>query len=348
MKLDLSALLGNGRGDAIVVAGVRVGDAAADIDRAALTGAEDEGHNEPRTYTRGTVYRSGPDGAQVEIPLAERVGGALQRGGWLRCGEIALRVVNGRIERIFVRGPSLASLEIRCEDDIARRFGPAGGHERQLGWRLHHYPDRNLVVAWDCRNTCLEHVALGPDSWSEERLGARNLLYELLGAFERLRLSDSEPADGSARVRHQRIAALARALELGTVSGLVNGEFLEGELSKERQAVIAEIAARGPRPELSRPAPADWLFSSLLRYRGDVYRVIHATSGWLECSDPALLGMIATQNRLGAQIADLMVDVDRWLCLLMDPAERTFELKELIARHGWPDVDLHSIEMDEY
>lgn len=61
----------------------------------------------------------------------------------------------------------------------------------------------------------------------------------------------------------------------------------------------------------------------------------------------ALLGLIETQNQFGAQLTAMMVDVDRWLCTLMDPAQRTFELKELIARHGWPDVDLREIEMDE-
>jgi hypothetical protein len=31
----------------------------------------------------------------------------------------------------------------------------------------------------------------------------------------------------------------------------------------------------------------------------------------------------------------------------MDPAGRTFELRELISRHGWPDVDLRQLELDE-
>jgi hypothetical protein len=74
---------------------------------------------------------------------------------------------------------------------------------------------------------------------------------------------------------------------------------------------------------------------------------VHATSGWLECGDPALLGMITTQDRLAGQIEAPMADVDRWLCTLMAPDHRTFELRELIAHHAWPDVDVHSIEMDE-
>jgi len=92
------------------------------------------------------------------------------------------------------------------------------------------------------------------------------------------------------------------------------------------------------------------LFHDLLVYRNDVRRVVHATSGWILCSDPVLLGMIAKQDQLGHQIEPLMTEVDRWLCTLMDPDHRTFRLRDLIAHHGWPDVDLRtleSMEMDE-
>jgi hypothetical protein len=312
MRVDLSALLRHGHGDAIAVAGVHAGDAAASIDRGLLTAAEDDAPDELRTYAGASVYRHGPDGTQAELPLAERVDAVLQRGGWLHSGEIALRVTQGRIERIVVRGPSLASLKILREDHIARRLGPASGHERELEWRLHHYPDRNLVVAWHSRDGYLEHVVLGPDPWREPRLGTEDLLSELLGAFEALRPHGSEPPPGSARVRYRRIAALARAFELGTIPELMTGKL-----------------------------------SSLLHYRADLERVAHATPDWPEHGDPAWLGLVATQRRLGAQIAEMLIDIDRWLCLLMDPAQRTFELKELIASHGWPDVDLRVIERDE-
>jgi len=92
------------------------------------------------------------------------------------------------------------------------------------------------------------------------------------------------------------------------------------------------------------------LFHDLLVYRNDVRRVVDATSGWMICSDPVFLGMIAKQNQLGHQIEPLMTEVDRRLCTLMDPDHRTFRLRDLIAHHGWPDVDLRtleSMEMDE-
>lgn len=355
MAIDLSPLRRGERGEAIRVAGVRVGDPAAGVERRALTGAEEAEPGEPRTYSNGTVYRRRPDGTLVEVPLAERIDATLQGGGVLRCGEIALRVGGGVIERIFVRGPSLASLGIAREEDIAARFGPAAGREHlSLGWRIHHYPDRGLAIAWHEAEGRVEHLRLGAEPWHEPRLGAKELLAEVLSGFHALAgAHDGERLEGSARVRYQRVAALARALGLGDVPDLMRGQFLDGELDAGRRAVLAEVAARGPRrdgpfrelPLRDRSASA--LFHHLLLYRNDVERVVRATSGWLECSDPALLGMIVTQNELGARIEALMADVDRWLCALMDPEGRTFELRELVARHGWPDVNLEALEIEE-
>jgi hypothetical protein len=237
MVIDLSPLLRGERGEGIRVAGVRVGDAAAGVERGVLTGAEEDAPGEPRTYSDGTVYRTRPDGTLVEIPLAERVEATLQRGGFLRCGEIALRVGGGVIERLFVRGPSLASLGIEREEDITARFGPAAGCEHSvLGWRLHHYPERGLAIAWHENERRVEHLRLGADPWREPRLGAKELLSEVLRAFDALSgAGDTEPPEGSARVRHRRVAALARAFGLGGVPDLLRGRFLDVDLDPARR-----------------------------------------------------------------------------------------------------------------
>lgn len=126
-----------------------------------------------------------------------------------------------------------------------------------------------------------------------------------------------------------------------------------GQSRDRHEAALGQDHRRqwGPRDDATSGIHADEvLFSHLLDYRNDVRRVVRATSGWLVCSDHALLGMIATQNQLGRQIEALMLDVDRWLCTLMDPDRRTFSIRELIAHHGWPDVDLRflvSMEADE-
>jgi hypothetical protein len=354
--IDLSPLLSGARGDAVLVAGVRVGEAARNIDRDVVTDSQQGEPGELRPTDRD-AFHVGPYRSAVERSVRERrkrFEATLSRGGFIRCDEITLSVKDSLIARIIVRGPSLASLGLAREEDIADRFGAAAGQEVESGRRLHHYPARDLAIAWDLREDRIEYVVLG-NRWGEPQLGAENLLAEILHAFNILeRTNWAEPPDGSARIRYRRIAALSRALGLGAVTDVVNGTFLKGDLDAKRCALLKEIAAR--RALRSTRTATHWhaariVFERLLAYRNDVRRVVHATSGWLLCSNHVLLGMIATQNQLGRQIEALMVDVDRWLCTLMDPDRRMFGLRDLIVHHGWPDVDdrtLVEMEMGEF
>ncbi len=295
------------------------------------------------------MFRKNADGELVEVPLAERIDGVLQRGGFLRCGEVAIRVKGGFVDAIFVRGPALTTLGIEVEADIERRLGACAGVRWSSGQRELNFPERRVVVVWDPKAGRIEHVALANASWQEPRLGARDLLCELLLSCSHglARHAWNEPSEpGSLRIRHQRASALVRALDLGSIANVVSGEFLEGPLSAERTEVLAEIASVGPSPGRA-PRAAPMLFTGLLGYRRDIEVVIRATSGWLECSDAALLAMITTQNRIAAAVKKLMVDVERWICALLDPRERTFELRTLIAQHGWPDVDVIDLEREE-
>jgi hypothetical protein len=345
VTVDLSPLLRGARGETIRVAGVCVGDPAENVDRASLTGAEDRGDG-PRIYKDGSVYRQGPGGDHVEIPLVERVDATIRIGGVLRMGGVALSVAGGVIDRIFVRGPSLETLRIATEDDIERVFGPAEGKHWLLGQRHHYYPARGFDVAWDARTERVEHVALGARPWTEPRIGAPELVEELL-ALGVAAARGPEPKGGPERARHQRVAALARALGVGSAADVADGVFLDEPLSTGRRAVLEELLQRSRFARPYRDSSARTVFAMLLGYREGVRRVVQATSGWLECSDGALLGMIVTQNQIGGRIEELMVDVDRWLRTLIDPDGRTFEVRELIATYGWPDVDLWQLEADE-
>jgi hypothetical protein len=91
MVVDLTPLLRGVRGDAFRIAGVVVGDRAANVDRAALTGAQATAFLVGQIYGDDTVFRTGPDGAKIELPLAERIAAVIENGGRLRSGEIELR-----------------------------------------------------------------------------------------------------------------------------------------------------------------------------------------------------------------------------------------------------------------
>jgi hypothetical protein len=111
--------------------------------------------------------------------------------------------------------------------------------------------------------------------------------------------------------------------------------------------VIDELVGARRTHQVKRPRSAQTLFVYMLGYRRDAERLIHASDGWLECSDPALRGLITAEVRIGERIRELMVDVDRWLRTLIDPSGMTLERRELIARYRWPDVDVRDLELDE-
>lgn len=342
-RLDLRPLLGLAtRGDAVAVLGVRVGEPATKVERARLDDAE---LTEP--IHEGHAYRASDDDLRAR-PLAERVARVCEGTGWLRGEGCALRVERGLIARIFVRGAALSTLEIDREADVRRCFGAPDGIERTCGAVAHHYPARALVVSWSAREGRLEHVALGPDSWKEPRYGARELLTELLVHWRDLKAHRfEEPAEGSIRARFHRLSALARALELGALKDVTQGAFTRREPARYA-ALLEDVARRGYRPrDAVRPHTADTLYRFLLDYRVDVERVLGATRGWLECSDPALLGMIATQTAIARSLREAIEPVDAWLCRLLDPEGRTFGERELIERFGWPDVDIMELELEE-
>ena len=216
-----------------------------------------------------------------------------------------------------------------------------------MGCRSHHYPARRFAIAWDPEAQRVDHVVLSASAWQEPRLGARDLLQEVLHAFPMLEMSDwAEPVNHPiTKVRYRRIAALSRALGLGTPADLVSGSFLAADHDPRRRRALEELAASGNEKRVVEGVAAALLFRHLLHYRRDVEKVVTFAGGWLEAG----LGMAAVfeiERRIGSQVAELMTDIDRWLCTLMDPADRAFALSELLANHGWPDVDLFQLERD--
>ena len=347
MVVDLRKLLdGRTRGDEVEVHGVRRGDRAERLAAIRWTSADgDELPGEQRAYGEGRVYRvHGQE--RVEIPLAERVEGVLARRGWLREDGVALFIEHGRISRIALRGPSLDALGIRAPKDVERLLGPAEErvrHQRQVTFL---YPTRGFEVAWDDAGR-LDHVTLGQTVGAESRRGASALLAELIARWKPLEAQGwREPEEGALRVRHRRIAALARALELGTVEDVALGQAI-ARRGDAYLPLLAEIAARAPGLTARQFVPAQMVYSHLLHYRVGAEAVLGATRGWLECGDAALLGMITTQAAIAAVLRKELAPIDAWLAGFLDPLGRSFSERELIATWDWPDVDPSALEMED-
>ncbi len=348
--IDLRPLLSGTLGSEILVGGVRIGEGVGLLALSEeITGAEEAASStEDRlVHTKGSVFRQAPDGSLIEISLRSRVEAVVAKGGTLWLGQVSVRVEQGRVQRVFVRGGPLDGLAVRSESDIVGRFGVPSGIDRSLGARDYHYVERQLVVGWSTRENRLEYVALGPDPWVEPRRGAEDLLAELLWSFDKLaEVGWREPNDGALRTRFRRIAALARALGIGEPRGVAQGDFLDSEVSDGRQRVLLEIA-RTAVLDASRASFPVQAYQRLLAHRLKAEHVIGFNRSVLECSIPVLAGVLLQQERVAEALRASLSVVDGWLCRLFDPEGRTFTESELIKHYGWPDIDVRHQEAAE-
>jgi hypothetical protein len=340
-ELDLRPLLAPGAGAAAIdVFGARVGGPAAPLRGAPLTAAD------PHQ----------PAGGEHERSLSERVDLTLARGGSLRTADVAVIVEHGRVARVHVRGPALARLGLAHEADIAARFGPPAGHEWTFGCRAAQFPGRDLAVAWHVREDRLEVVQLGGVAgWTEPTLGARDLLALLVESWDLLAVHQfAEPPAEPPPLWHRwrRATALCDALGLGTLAAVATGRFLEHAI-RERHAAACErlrAASRLSAGELAddrRGARSlDVTYQHLLRFRCLAEQLLRFNDGWLVCSDPLLLGMINLTDESARPLRDSLAAIDALLVALLDPDARSFPRRDLIARHGWTDVDLAQLDSD--
>ena len=146
--------------------------------------------------------------------------------------------------------------------------------------------------------------------------------------------------------RFRRIASLARALGLGEPRAVAQGEFLERELTVERERVLLEIS-RTVSPEETEGHFPVRTYQRLLAHRVKAEHVIGFNRGVLECSIPSLAGVMVAHEAVAASLRESLSVVDGWLCGLFDPEGRTFSESELTKTFGWPDIDVRHQEAEE-
>jgi hypothetical protein len=270
---------------------------------------------------------------------------------------VAMYVESGAVARVVVRGSALDALKIRREAKIARRFGKPAGHVNELRWRIAQYPERDFCVAWHVEENRLEHVRLGGVSgWSEPRLGARELLELLLEAWNGLeKYGFEQPPSGQPPLHHRylRIRALCQALQLGSVADVASGAFLKRRDPSKHERVCAQLRASSDLPDDVLASmnhwgtrSLDWAYRSLLDFRRQAWRLMEHNSGWLECGDPLLLGMIRITDEAAEPLRASLQPIDELLLELLDPDHRSFALTELVERYGYSDVDLRQLDTD--
>jgi len=151
----------------------------------------------------------------------------------------------------------------------------------------------------------------------------------------------------------RRVAVLARAFELGSVEELANGAFMERRSAEEYLPMMEALLDRHARgrpqrfPHLDATAfRARFTYSYLLSYRHKAQALLAHNAGWLE-TDRAANAMIAATEEVNHELASGLALIEDWLARVIDPAQRTFPQRDLIARYGYPDVDMQQLRIDE-
>ncbi|AKF10394.1 hypothetical protein [Sandaracinus amylolyticus] len=327
------------------VRGARIGDAIGAIELDASVRYESIASG-PRSHGTDGAFDILPDGRRVPVSpetLREEVAA---RGGRVFVAGTTFELRDGVVRRIWVRGPGLEALRIRAEEEIDRAFGRPDGVELVLGWRVHHFFAAAISIAWDAATARVEHVAFGEVIWRPRVLGAIDVLHEWLGSPLAGDPTARAPSDGSLAVRHARVNALLRAFELGSPQSFARGEFLRARALDAHPRALARLAKHaGDR------RPRDFslviLFTTLMRYRRDADRVVRGSEGWLEAGDAGVLTALALQDRASRALGAALVDIDDVLAELIAPDGRTFTEPDLVARWGWPDVDLLHLRAQE-
>jgi hypothetical protein len=349
VTVDLTPLLAPGAtASAAVVGGVRVGDAADLLRDVPLTSADPQARHVIR---EGQPPERLADG--TERPLPERIEAVLAEGGWVRAGDCAWLVADGRVVRIVVRGTGLAGLPLGSHEDLERRLGPPDGTEKTSPSSTHyHYLARDLTLCWSTRLGSLEYVLLGAVDWVDPVLTGRDLAVQLVEAQHRLKTYawGEPPADDlGATVRYQRLRALSAALGLPTVAALIDGSFFTEEHDERCGALIDRLRVAGGLRLGRTPFPTcpEDLYQDLLRYRLDAQVLLEHNAGWFECADTAHMGIVRTTNHVNEQLAELLRPIEDLLGEFLDPAQRRVPRSVLVRDYGYPELEPEAADLAE-
>lgn len=147
---------------------------------------------------------------------------------------------------------------------------------------------------------------------------------------------------------------LSRSQHLNKLTNLeyvLTGEFLhdrESDANKElSDKVLKKISALYPNPDLldhinNRPVDIGWLFSDLMNFREQIYRITLPNGGMSEGFSSGLQYSFYLQRQLKDIIKTNLLEIDDTLWEILDPYKREVSKKEI----NYHEVDLESIDLD--
>lgn len=246
-------------------------------------------------------------------------------------------ITNGHVSKILVRSTLLDGLPIQKQGDITRLFGEPLGIERIFRWRfIHHYPQRQLSIAWNPVENRVEQVAFGPVIWEPRMFSTRDMLDEWLASDLSRTPDAAEPSDrsSSAWARWTRVNVLLRGFQLGSPTEFAEGDFLFSKDPDDYPRAWNAIREHSPFVD---PALEDLalpqLFRRLLSYRTKAHRLLEFNSGILEGSGlPGIFAATRITQTANRRIATKLANIDALLIELIAPDDRRIAERDL---EGW-------------
>lgn len=261
----------------------------------------------------------------------------------------------------------LGELQLKRKKHIQLCFGPADAIEIMRGRTFYFYEDQKIVITWDNENDCLFSLYLGENFIQQTRYSIKDFL-KMFQEFKAMvpdtaewqlnRLKWNEPR----YYRLKQLQSLMLAFNLGTdlLSDVQNRGFLKHRSAEDLAPIINDLQKyidQSPREQKRQSsAPADprpeefvMLIQSFFRFSEEMRRLIGFNSDWIETgSVTSRYSIYKTTEVLKSIDLKGLEEIEALLFKILNPQERIFSKSELVEQYNFPDVDLETIDSDNF
>jgi hypothetical protein len=319
---------------------------------------------------RITVYGLKLGDSQNNIPKEIITEGP--HGGWLHTNKgIVIRILeNGdrSIAEFLLRPGLLDNLKIQRKEHISNVFGTPEAVEQKLGTTYYFYPGKKLVVAWDNTKDQISGIYIGDNIIQQTEFRIKDFLdkyYEFKAMVPNYKEWNSKSLrqNSSRYYRFKELESLLSAFNIGTdlLEDYQNRNFLNNRnladfepmvKNIEKYAVNNSFEKERYTVEFQRFRSArdfSMVIQEFMRFSEEMRNILKFNSGWLETGSISSRYLIYKTQKLLDNI-DLteLREIEALLGKVLDPKDKVFTKYELIKNYDFPDVDLHTIDIDNY
>ncbi len=292
--------------------------------------------------------------------------------GWLQTNKgITIRISEKEPSKIieFILKPELlGDLKITKKKRIEKRFGKTVAIEHQNGFTYYFYEHQKLIIGWNNSIDTLSGIYIGENVIKQTELRIKDFLDKFY-EFKAMVPNHNEWNAKSLKYNKPRfyllkeLESLMRAFEIGNdlLHDFQNRKFLEKRSIEDFRPIIDDIEKYATRTKFEKERREseveNWtdvnqfemLIQSFMRFSEEMRSILSFNSGWLSASSVvSRYSIYKTQKILDHFDLRELDEIESLLCNLLDPNDTVFTKSELVKNFGFPDVDLPSINMDNY